>query len=173
MTSAGTSSPLLDAAARGQAWRIYAVLCAGFVAGQFYRVSNAVIAPELMRSLTISPEAMGVITGMYFLAFAAMQLPAGVLLDRYGPRRTVSGLFLLAVAGSAVFALAEGAGGLALGRGLMGLGCAAGLMGSLVALARWFPAGGFARLSSLLYAIGGAGFLLATTPLAAVSDAVG
>lgn len=157
----------------GQATLIYVVLCAGFFASPFYRVSNAVIAPELMRELTISPEQMGVVTGMFFLAFAAMQVPAGVLLDRFGPRRTMSGLFLVAVIGSAVFAMAEGVTGLAVGRALMGLGCAAGLMGSLVAIARWFPAARFARLSSLLYTIGGVGFLLATTPLAWVSDAIG
>ena len=80
-----------------RAWSIYAVLCAGFLASQFYRVSNAVIAPELMRELAITPEAMGFITGIFFLVFAAAQLPVGVFLDRYGLRRTMSGLFLIAV----------------------------------------------------------------------------
>lgn len=156
-----------------QAWKIFFVLCAGFVASQFYRVSTAVIAPELMRDLTISPEAMGAITGSFFLAFAAAQLPAGILLDRFGPRRTMSGLFVIAVMGSMVFALARDPISLTVGRALMGLGCAAGLMGSLVAISRWFPAGQFARLSSLTYTIGGAGFLMATTPLAAASDWIG
>ena len=157
----------------GQAWRIFFVLCAGFVASQFFRVSNAVIAPELMRSLAISPEAMGVVTGAFFLAFAAAQLPAGVLLDRFGPRRTMSSLFIVAVAGSVVFAVANDAIGLTIGRALMGIGCGAGLMGSLVAISRWFPDAQFARLSSLVYTIGGAGFLMATTPLAAVSGSIG
>jgi len=157
----------------GQAWRIFLVLCAGFVASQFFRVSNAVIAPELMRNLAISPAAMGMITGSFFLAFAAAQLPAGVLLDRFGPRRTMSSLFVVAVAGSVVFALAEDVVGLAMGRVLMGLGCATGLMGSLVAIARWFPPDRFARLSSLVYTVGGAGFLMATTPLAAISGSIG
>lgn len=161
------------AADAAQAYQVYAVLCAGFVASQFYRVSNAVIAPELMQSLAISAEAMGVITGVYFLAFAAAQIPSGILLDRFGPRRTMSGLFLIAVIGAAVFAMAEGSAGLAIGRALMGIGCAAGLMGSLVAIARWFPARRFAGLSSLLFTIGGGGYLLATTPLAMVSDSIG
>ena len=160
-------------AIRGQAWRIFFVLCAGFVASQFFRVSNAVIAPELMRSLTISPEAMGVVTGAFFLAFAAAQLPAGVLLDRFGPRRTMSSLFVVAVAGSVVFALAQDAIGLTIGRALMGFGCATGLMGSLVAISRWFPDTQFARLSSLVYIVGGAGFLMATTPLAAIAGSIG
>ena len=156
-----------------QAYNIYAVLCAGFLASQFYRVSNAVIAPELMRELSITPEAMGFVTGIFFLVFAAAQLPVGVLLDRYGLRRTMSGLFLIAVLGSIVFALAEDVFWLAVGRGLMGLGCAAGLMGSLVAISRWFEPARFAPLSSLLYTLGGAGLLLATTPLAWIAAEFG
>ena len=156
-----------------QAYGIYAVLCAGFLASQFYRVSNAVIAPELMRELAIRPEDMGFVTGVFFLVFAAAQLPVGVILDRYGLRRTMSALFLVAVAGSAVFATADDVVELAIGRGLMGLGCAAGLMGSLVAISRWFPPDRFASLSSLLFTLGGAGLLLATTPLAWITAETG
>ena len=170
----GTEMPTAKTGAiRSQAWRIFFVLCAGFVASQFFRVSNAVIAPELMLSLEISPEAMGVVTGAFFLAFAAAQLPAGVLLDRFGPRRTMSSLFVVAVAGSVVFALAQDAIGLIVGRALMGFGCGAGLMGSMVAISRWFPTSQFAQLSSLVYTVGGVGFLMATTPLAAVSGSIG
>ena len=84
MTSVSAARSVLAA-------RILAVLCAAFMASQFFRVSNAVIAPELMRTLSISSEAMGVVTGAYFLAFGLMQIPTGVLLDRFGPRRTMSG----------------------------------------------------------------------------------
>ena len=156
-----------------QAYGVFAVLCAGFLASQFYRVSNAVIAPELMRELSISPENMGFVTGVYFLAFATAQLPVGVALDKYGLRRTMSGLFLIAVIGSIVFAGADDVFDLAARRALMGLGCAAGLMGSLVAISRWFPPERFAQLSSLLYTLGGMGFLLATTPLAWVTGEFG
>ena len=160
----------------GTAWiatRMLAVLCAAFMASQFFRVSNAVIAPELMRTLSISPEAMGVITGAFFLAFGVMQIPTGMLLDRFGPRRTMSCLFVVAAAGSAVFATAQGVAGLALGRALIGVGCAAGLMGMLVAIARWYPPERFARLSANVYVIGGAGVLFATTPLAAAAGTIG
>ena len=153
--------------------RMLAVLCAAFMASQFFRVSNAVIAPELMRTLSISSEAMGVITGAYFLAFGIMQIPTGMLLDRFGPRRTMSGLFVIAACGSAVFAMAEGAIGLAVARALIGIGCAAGLMGILVTIARWYPPERFARLSSTVYVVGGAGVLFATTPLAAAADTIG
>ena len=153
--------------------RMLAVLCAAFMASQFFRVSNAVIAPELMRTLSISSEAMGAITGAYFLAFGIMQIPTGMLLDRFGPRRTMSGLFVIAACGSAVFATAEGAIGLAVARALIGIGCAAGLMGILVTIARWYPPERFARLSSTVYVVGGAGVLFATTPLAAAADTIG
>ena len=155
------------------ATRMLAVLSAAFMASQFFRVSNAVIAPELMRTLSISSEAMGVITGTFFLAFGIMQIPTGMLLDRFGPRRTMSGLFVVAAAGSAVFATAGGVVGLAIGRALIGIGCAAGLMGMLVAIARWYPPERFARLSATAFVIGGAGVLFATTPLAAAAGAIG
>jgi MFS family permease len=65
-----------------QANRTYIVLVVSYIVSQFYRVSNAVTAPEMMRSLRLTPEEMGAITGIFFLAFGLMQLPTGVLLDR-------------------------------------------------------------------------------------------
>ncbi|MFN4087891.1 MAG: MFS transporter [Alphaproteobacteria bacterium] len=155
------------------AWRIFAVLCAAYLSSQFFRVSNAVIAPELMRELALSPAVLGTMTGAFFLTFAAAQVPAGVLLDRWGPRRTMAATMMAAVAGSLVFAAADSALVLTLGRALMGLGCAVGLMGALLVIGRWFPPERFAPLSSLLFAVGGAGTLLATTPLALAADGIG
>ena len=162
-----------DRAAIRQGYIIYAVLCSGLIASQFFRVSNAVIAPELMAELAIGTETMGVVNGTYFLAFAAMQIPAGMLLDRYGARRMVPGLFLLAVAGSVLYAAAQNGPELIAGRALIGIGCALGLMGPMVVIARWFEPERYARLISLLFTIGGLGALMASTPLAAVSEAIG
>jgi MFS family permease len=156
-----------------QANRIYSVLVVSFIVSQFYRVSNAVLAPEMMRTLQLTPEAMGVLTSMFFLTFGLMQLPTGVVLDRIGPRSTMTSLLVIAAAGSALFATAEGLLGLALGRALIGVGCAAGLMGAMVAISRWFSAQHFAPLSSLLFTVGGVGTLLATTPLAALVASLG
>ena len=104
---------------------------------------------------SITPEAMGFVTGIFFV-FAAAQLPVGVLLDRYGLRRTMSGLFLIAVLRLDRLRTGGRRLLLAVGRGLMGLGCAAGLYGPLVAISRWFEPARFAPLSSLLYTLGGA-----------------
>ncbi len=152
---------------------IVAALAASYVLSQFYRVSNAVIAPELMRDLSLSPEAMGAITGLFFLAFAAAQIPAGILLDRYGPRRTMSYMLLIAVAGAVIYAMAETATELSVGRALIGIGCAPGLMGAFVILGRWYPPERFATLASLVFIFGGMGQMVATTPLSLASDALG
>ncbi len=156
-----------------QALKIYLVLCGAYVASQFYRVANAAIAPELMTELELSAEAMGGITGLFFLAFAAAQIPTGVLLDRYGARRTMTGLFTVAVLGAIVFASGNSGTVLAIGRILLGLGCAAGLMGAMVVIARWYPEERFAALSAMLFVVGGGGTLLATTPLSWTVEIIG
>ncbi len=158
---------------RGAALRVVASLSAAYFISQFFRSANAVIAPELMRDLGLAPRALGLVTGAFFLAFGAFQIPVGVLLDRYGPRRVVSAMFVFAVAGALVFAAADTALGLALGRALMGVGCASAFMGGLVACARWFPSDRFAMVSASILAVGGTGALLSTTPLAFATETVG
>lgn len=153
--------------------RVIAALGVTYVVSQFYRSSNAVIAPDLARDAGLSPEALGALTGAFFLAFAVAQIPVGVLLDRFGPRRTISALLGFAVIGSLVFAGAPSFAGMALGRALMGLGCAGVFMGAVVVGARWFPADRLATVSAVVLVVGGTGGLLSTTPLALVADAVG
>ena len=158
---------------RGAALRVVASLSAAYFVSQFFRSANAVIAPELMRDLGLAPRALGLVTGAFFLAFGAFQIPVGVLLDRFGPRRVVPAMFSFAVAGALVFAAADTALGLALGRALMGVGCASAFMGGLVACARWFPPDRFATVSASILAAGGTGALLSTTPLAFAAETVG
>lgn len=159
--------------AAGARLRVVAVLCTAYVLSQFFRSSNAVIAPDLTRELGLSPEVLGALTGAFFLVFSLSQVPVGVALDRFGPRRVISTLLVFAAIGSLAFAGAESAAGLAVGRMLMGLGCASVLMGSLVACARWFPADRLTTLSALILAVGGAGNLLSTTPLAFAAGEIG
>ncbi len=157
---------------RAALW-IVATLIVGYVLSQFYRGSSGVIGPNLMREVGLSPEVLGLLGGAFFLAFGAAQLPLGIFLDRFGPRRVMSGLLLVAAAGSAVFGMAGDAAGLIAGRALMGLGCAAGLMGSLVLVARWFPADRFGTISGLLIGLGSFGAVAATTPLGYAAETVG
>ena len=157
----------------GGAVGIMASLCAAYVVSQFYRSSNAVIAPNLVGDVGLSPEQLGALTGAFFLAFAVAQIPVGVLLDHFGPRRTISAMLGFAVVGALVFAAAPTWAWLTLGRALMGLGCAAIFMGSLVVCARWFPPDRFATVSAFILSLGGTGGLLSTTPLALATEAVG
>ncbi len=156
-----------------KAVRFVAVFGLTYILSQFLRTSNAVLAPVLTAELALDPTDLGVLTGAFFLAFGAVQIPVGIMLDRIGPRRVVALALSLAVAGTVVFATAEGLTGLILGRILMGLGCAPTLMGAYVVFARWFPADRFATLSGMQLGIGYTGMLLATAPLAMAVSAIG
>jgi predicted MFS family arabinose efflux permease len=139
----------------------------------FVRSANAVIAGDLTRDLGLGASELGWTTSVYFLAFAAAQLPLGAALDRYGARRVTPALMALAVVGALVFAAAQGVVGLAAGRALLGLGTAGILMGGLKALAGWYRPARFAAVSGALVAFGSTGSLLAATPLAWASHAFG
>ena len=83
--------------------RIYLPLALGYAISYFYRNANAIIEVDLVRDLGLGPADLGLLTSVYFISFAAFQLPLGVLLDRYGPRRTESILLLFAALGSILF----------------------------------------------------------------------
>lgn len=132
-----------------------------------FRVVNAVIAPDLVTDLGIGPADLGLLTAAYFISFAAFQLPLGILLDRFGPRRVEGLLLLLAAGGAVLFARAEGLWGLVLGRAGIGLGVAAGYMAAIKAYTLWFPAASWPRINGLHLAAGGLGALSATVPVEA------
>ena len=170
MTPPETTPP---PAVRPGAYKIVAVLYSAYVVSHFYRSSVGVIGPDLMRGMDLSPEALGTLAGTFFVVFGLAQIPVGVLLDRFGPRRINSLLFVVAALGALIFAGATDAATFTLGRAVMGLGCASALMGSLVVYARWFPPRQFFTLAGLTLGLGGLGGLVATTPLALAAAAVG
>jgi predicted MFS family arabinose efflux permease len=145
--------------------RMYFAFAAGYLLSYLFRTVNAVISPELTRELALMPASLGLLTSAYFVAFAAVQLPAGMLLDRYGPRRVEPVLLTVAASGALLFALAEGVPGLVAARALIGAGCAACLMAPLKAIATWYPLEKQASLAGWMMVAGGAGALIATTPL--------
>ncbi|MRR09480.1 MFS transporter [bacterium] len=145
--------------------RIFAPFAAGYYLSYLLRNVNAVIAPELTRDLGVSAADLGLLTSAYLLAFGAFQLPLGILLDRYGPRRVEAGLLLVAAAGCGAFALGGNLTELAIARGLIGLGVSACLMASFKAFSLWFPAERQASLNAAVMAAGGLGALTATTPI--------
>jgi len=147
-------------------WQIFLVLTGMYIIAYFFRVSAAVIADDLANDLGLSPRQLGNVSAALFYAFALTQLPLGPVLDRYGPRRVVFALGLVAAAGALLFARADGYAGALAGRALIGAGTACVLMGSLKAYTVWFSPRQFATLSGLQVALGNTGNLLATAPLA-------
>lgn len=160
-------------ALRRQGLVIVATLATAYVASHFFRASNVTIGLDLMHDLGIGPEALGALTGAFFFGFSAMQIPCGLFFDRFGPRRTISGMLVLAVTGATIFTLAPTWPILLAGRVLMGAGFGVMLIGSMVVIARWFPPDRFSTLAAMVLAIGLVGNLLATTPLAWGTEMIG
>ena len=148
---------------------IFARVTLPFLAGYFvsyvYRSVNAIIGPEIAREFGLSAGGLGLLTGIYFFAFALFQLPLGLLLDRYGPRRVNATLMLVAAAGGLWFALAESAAQLTLARALIGLGVSGCLMSAFSAFVLWYPAERIASMNGIAFASGMLGAVAATVPL--------
>jgi predicted MFS family arabinose efflux permease len=145
--------------------RVFVPFALGFFLSYLYRAVNSVIAADLVVDLGIDPAQLGLLTSTYFLAFVATQIPLGVALDRFEPRRVEALLLLVAAAGALLFARAESLAGLVLGRALIGLGVSACLMAPFTAYVRWVPAERLSTINGLQLAAGGFGALTATYPV--------
>jgi predicted MFS family arabinose efflux permease len=146
-------------------------LVLAYVLSQFYRAFLAVLAPELGADIGAGPEDLAFASGIWFLCFAAMQIPVGEALDRIGPRRTASILLALGGGGgAAVFALATGPGQIALGMALIGIGCSPVLMASYYIFARANTPAMFATLAGVTLGIGSFGNVASALPLSLAVD---
>lgn len=149
-------------------------LVVAYVLSQFYRAFLAVMAPVLSTDIGATPDDLSRASGLWFLAFAAMQLPVGWLLDNIGPRRVAAVLFGLGAAGgAAVFALAEGPGGVILGMSLIGIGCSPVLMANYFTFARVFEPRVFGTLAGLVLGVGTFGNVVASYPMAWAVETLG
>ena len=147
--------------------RVFLPFAIGYFFSYFYRVVNAVIAPDLVADLDLSPGGLGLLTSTYFLTFAAFQLPLGVLLDRFGSRRTEACLLVFAAIGAFIFARAESVAGLIAGRALIGFGVSSCLMAAFTAFVIWFPKERLPLINGVQVAAGGLGALTGTAPVEA------
>jgi MFS family permease len=144
--------------------RVFLPFVAGYYLSFLFRTINALIAVPLTSDLGLGAGDLGLLTSAYFLTFAAAQIPIGVLLDRYGPRRIQSTLLVAAAAGAALFAASDNFLLLLAGRALMGLGVAAALTAGLKALVLWFPRDRVPLLNGLMIMLGALGAVTATSP---------
>jgi len=132
-----------------------------------FRAVNAVLGPTLAREFGLTATELGFLTGVYFLSFGLFQIPLGLLLDRFGPRRVNGALLVLAAAGGVAFANAQSFETLVFSRALIGLGVSACLMGSIQAFVLWFPPERTGTMIALAYSMGGLGAITASIPLEA------
>lgn len=145
--------------------RVFAPFAAGYFLSYLFRVVNAVIAPDLIQDIGASSSELGMLTATYFLTFAAFQLPLGILLDRFGPRKVEAILLIIAAAGAFLFARAETIAGLICGRALIGFGVSACLMAAFKAYTMWFARERWPLINGFQMAAGGLGALAATSPV--------
>src|SRR5438270_2157467 len=148
-------------------------LAAIYLVSQFLRNSVGVIAPDLAAEIGLSAGEIGLLSSAFFFAFAAAQLPLGIAIDRYGPKRCMLVCAVIALIGTIEFALATTPVGLITARVLMGLGSSCYLMAPLALYARRFPPERFTVLAGIQLSIGTIGTLFVTAPLAWASAAIG
>lgn len=159
--SAGAGVPL---------WAMLAALSAVAAMSQAFRTVATLFAGELKLEFGASTQEIGLFAGAFHLSFALAQIPIGVALDLFGPRRTVCAAFLLTCLGALVSALAPNLPVLIASQVLIGVGCAPAFLGAIVFVTNRYPARQFARLSGLVLSFSGIGMLMTGTPLALVVE---
>lgn len=154
-------------------WVLWGILALSFLLVNVYRLSTAVISAELMNALGTTGAQLGTLHAVFFLVYALMQIPTGILVDRVGPRLTAAGGAAVMNAGAIWFALAGSYGAALGGRFLVGLGGSVIFVSMLRFCANWYRIDEFATMNGLNFAVGGLGGVLATTPFALTVDAAG
>lgn len=148
-------------------------LLAAYVLSQFYRAFLAVLSPVLIKDIGVTPEDLAAASGLWFLAFAVMQLPIGSALDRFGPRWTTAALMSVGAVGAAVFAGATTPFAIKIAMTLIGAGCAPVLMASYYLFARIYSPVVFGTLAGATIGVGSLGNIASSLPLTAAVAAYG
>ena len=151
-------------------WIVFGVLAVGYVLVYFHRLCTGAVANDIMCDLEASATLGGFLGAAYFYPYALMQVPAGLLSDSWGPRKTITVFLLVAAGGSLLLGLAPTTAVAIAGRALVGLGVAMLFVATLKVLTMWFTQEEFPTMASALIAVGGVGSLSATAPFAWLSS---
>ncbi len=151
----------------------FSTLSALFVLSQFYRVSSAVIAPNLIRDIGLNAEMLGLLGGAFFYAFTLLQIPMGPMLDRIGPRMIMSFSCIIGALGAFLFSFGNSFYSVLIGRILIGAGMAPMLMGAFKTFTLRYPPEQFATLVGIISAVGTIGNIFAASPLAFFTSTIG
>ncbi len=158
---------------RGQAILAFALGTLFFGYAFVQRVSPSVMTEELMRDFAVGGAALGSLSAFYFYTYASIQLPVGMLTDRFGPRKLMSFAAGLCALAALVFAQSESLLGASLGRALIGGTVAFAFVGTLAIAGYFFAPARYAMLAGLLQTVGMSGGIFGQAPLRALVDEVG
>lgn len=162
---------------RGDPWRrrwlLLGILAASFLLVNVYRLSTGVLTEQLMAAFRTTGAELGTLHAMFFLVYAVMQIPTGILVDRIGPRRTAAGGTAIMNVGALWFTLASSFHAALGARFLIGLGGSVIFVSMLRFAASWYTPAEFPTVNGLCFAVGGLGGILATAPFAVAVDIAG
>ena len=152
---------------------IFLAISATYLLSYFHRAAPAVVGPEIMKEFAMAPTTLGFIGSMYFWAYAATALPAGILADTWGARKTIAAFVLLAGLGGLIFAQAHSVPIMALGRFIIGFGVGVVYVAAMRILVDWYKPDEMATYSGILLAVGNLGAIVSTTPLVILMEHIG
>ena len=147
------------------AWAIWGLGAALYFIGFYQRVSPAVITVELTAAFALTAASLGNLSAFYFYSYVAMQIPTGILVDRFGPRRLLTAGALVAALGTAVFAMAQDVSMANFGRLLIGASVGVAFVAMLKLAGHWMPSRQYALTSGIALAVGVFGAVFAGAPL--------
>ncbi len=154
-------------------WLIWGLAALFYFYEYFMQVSPNVMANDLMSAFNITGTQLGNLAAIYFYAYASMQIPVGLLLDRIGPRKLLTFAATLCVIGNVVFASATVLTQAEIGRLFIGLGSSFAVISCFKLVANWFPVKRFALLIGLTVMIGMLGAVFGEAPFAFMVDGIG
>ena len=152
---------------------IFFVFACGYFISALLRAITATLSPLLTSEFNLNAGDLGLLAGGYFLGFATMQIPLGYLLDRHGPKKIVSSFLLIAIIGTAAFAMAQSFSGLLISRILIGVGVSACLMGPLTGYRIWFADEYQQRANAWMLMVLSMGFVFSTLPVQLLLPTIG
>ncbi len=152
---------------------IFFVFACGYFISALLRAITATLSPLLTSEFNLTAGDLGLLAGGYFLGFATMQIPLGYLLDKHGPKKVVSSFLLIAIIGTAAFALAQSFSGLLISRILIGVGVSACLMGPLTGYRIWFADEYQQRANAWMLMVLSMGFVFSTLPVQLLLPIIG
>ncbi|SFD16674.1 MFS transporter [Massilia yuzhufengensis] len=137
----------------------------GHYLSSLLRNVNAVLASHLVGALALTPGELGLLTSAFFFAFALVQLPVGIALDRWGPRKVQLAMMLVGAVGALLFSRGSGFGQLVVARAIMGFGLGGCFMAAVKAMSTWIAPSKLPSVHGYLIAVGGLGAATATMPV--------